>query len=240
MPRQPRILITVHGPAQAALEEPAWRTFDTYADAVRRAGGEPVLIDPMVGAEERVTAFAEMDGLLLPGGADVDPGRYGEAPAERTQAEPPRDALEAAAWSAAADRGVPVLGVCRGMQAINVFSGGSLIQHLQGHESPMWPSPDSHPHPLRLVVGSRLAAILGTQHDALEVNSYHHQGLRPDQLGAGLTVSATTADGELVEALEASDPERWVFGVQNHPERPEFTPPAFARLWRAFVEAAGG
>jgi gamma-glutamyl-gamma-aminobutyrate hydrolase PuuD len=72
------------------------------------------------------------------------------------------------------------------------------------------------------------------------VNSYHHQGLRPDQLGAGLTVSATTADGELVEALEASDPERWVFGVQNHPERPEFTPPAFARLWRAFVEAAGG
>jgi putative glutamine amidotransferase len=70
------------------------------------------------------------------------------------------------------------------------------------------------------------------------VNSYHHQALRPDQLGTGLRVSGTTTDGGLVEAFEASDPARWIFGVQNHPERREFTPPAFRRLWAAFVAAA--
>lgn len=94
---------------------------------------------------------------------------------------------------------------------------------------------------MRIAAGSRLAAILGLDGgvDAtIEVNTYHHQAVRPDQVGAGLTVAGTTLDGAQVEAVEASDPEAWVFGVQNHPERPEFTPPEFARLWQAFVEAA--
>ncbi|HEY7526823.1 MAG TPA: gamma-glutamyl-gamma-aminobutyrate hydrolase family protein [Candidatus Limnocylindria bacterium] len=241
MPSRPRILVTVHGPAQEAMELPTWKKFSRYVDAVREAGGEVTLIDPMATAGERATAFAEMDGLLLPGGADVDPTLYGEAPQPLTQVEPGRDELEDAAWAAAQERGLPVLGVCRGMQAINVFCGGSLLQHVDGHDSPTPPSPEAWSHPIRLLAGTRLAAILapdGAGDEVMEVNSYHHQALRPDQLGTGLRVGATTPDGELVEAFEAAAPDRWVIGVQNHPERSEFTPPAFRRLWQAFVAAA--
>jgi len=241
MPTRPRILVTVHGPAQEAVELPTWKKFSRYADAVRDAGGEPVLIDPTADAAERAAAFAEMDGLLLPGGADLDPARYGEAPHPLTQVEAGRDELESDAWDAARRRHLPVLGVCRGMQAINVFSGGALLQHVEGHDTPTWPSPESRPHPMRVVAGSRLAGILELEagHDhVIEVNSYHHQAVRPDQVGSGLQVSGTTVDGALVEAFEAADPDRWVFGVQNHPERPEFTPPAFRRLWQSFVAAA--
>ena len=240
MSPRPRILITVHGPEQEAREEPAWQKFSRYADAIRRAGGAPILIDPQASPAERSAAFTQMDGLLLPGGADLDPALYGQPREERTQVELGRDELEQGAWQAARGRDLPVLGVCRGMQAINVFSGGSLLQHVDGHDSPLAPAPDAHPHPMRLVKASRLAAILDAPDGRIEVNSYHHQALRPDQLGSGLAVSATTEDGQLVEALEASDQDAWIIGVQNHPERPEFTPPAFDRLWQAFVDAATG
>ncbi len=241
MPGSPRILVTTHGPEQAAREEPTWQTFRRYVAAVERAGGEAVLIDPYAAAGERARAFDAMDGLLLPGGADLDPALYGEAPHPTTQTEAGRDALEAEAWALARDRDLPVLGVCRGMQAINVFSGGSLVQHVDDHDSPLYPAPEAHAHPMRIAAASRLAAILGLDGGAdatIEVNTYHHQAVRPDQVGAGLSVAGTTLDGAQVEAFEASDPETWVFGVQNHPERPEFTPPEFARLWQAFVDAA--
>lgn len=240
MTPHPRILVTVHGPDQAAMELPTWRKFSRYADAIREAGGDPLLIDPEASAAKRADAFAGMDGLLLPGGADLDPALYGQPPDPRTQVEPGRDELEQGAWEAALARELPVLGVCRGMQAINVFSGGALIQHVEGHDSPTWPSAQATPHPVRVVAGSRFAAILGLDpgDELIEVNSYHHQALRPDQLGSGLSVSGTTEEGALVEAFEASDPDAWIFGVQNHPERTEFTPPAFARLWQAFVAAA--
>jgi putative glutamine amidotransferase len=241
MPTPPRILVTTHGPEQAEREEPTWKTFGRYVEAVRRAGGEPVLIDPRADASARAEAFASMDGLLLPGGADLDPRRYGEEPLATTEIEPGRDELEADAWQAARGRGLPVLGVCRGMQAINVFSGGSLLQHVDGHDSPPFPSPEVVAHQMSVVGGSRLAGVLGLAGDdavTIEVNSYHHQAMRPDQLGSGLAVSGTTADGAQVEALEAADPQAWILGVQNHPEREEFTPPEFARLWQAFVAAA--
>jgi putative glutamine amidotransferase len=236
---RPRILVTTHGPAQQALEEPTWQTFQRYVDAVRGAGGDPVLLSPEADAPERARAFAAMDGLLLPGGADLDPRRYGEEPLPTTQVESRRDELEADAWRAARHRGLPVLGVCRGMQAINVFNGGSLVQHVDGHDSPPFPSPEARPHPVRIVGTSRLADILGkADREFIEVNSYHHQVVRPDQLGDGLAISATAEDGAQVEALETTDANTWVFGVQNHPERAEFTPPEFARLWQAFVAAA--
>jgi putative glutamine amidotransferase len=236
----PRILITVHGPEQEALEQPTWKTFSRYVDAIREVGGNAVLIDPLAGVGERRSAFLQMDALLLPGGADLDPSLYGESPDPMTQVERDRDELEEGAWTSARERGLPILGVCRGMQAINVFAGGSLLQHVDGHDTPPWPSPKARPHQMRLIGSSRLAGILDLAGSdaSIEVNSYHHQALRPDQLGAGLAVSGTTPDGELVEAFEASDPDEWIFGVQNHPERPEFTPPAFGRLWRAFVAAA--
>jgi putative glutamine amidotransferase len=239
MPDRPRIVVTLHGPEQAALEEPTWASFDPYLDAVRRAGGEPVALDPTASASERDAALASMDGLLLPGGADLDPRLYGEEPHPAVAVEGARDDLELAAWSAARERGVPIFGVCRGFQAINVFSGGRLVQHLEGHDSPT-DAPEAHP--LHLDPASRLAGILGETEPLLrsEVNSYHHQAVRPSDLATGLVASAVAPhhDGDLVEGLEAEDPNDWLVGVQFHPERPEFIGPEFDRLWRAFVDAA--
>jgi putative glutamine amidotransferase len=239
MPDRPRIVVTLHGPEQAALEEPTWASFDGYLDAVRRAGGEPVALDPTASVAEREAALASMDGLLLPGGADLDPALYGEDPHPAVAVEGARDDLELAAWSAARERGVPVFGVCRGFQAINVFSGGRLVQHLEGHDSPT-DAPEAHP--LHLDPASLLAGILGETEPLLstEVNSYHHQAVRPADLAPGLAASAVAPheEGELVEALEAVDGDDWLIGVQFHPERPEFIGPEFDRLWRAFVEAA--
>jgi putative glutamine amidotransferase len=239
MSDRPRIVVTLHGPEQAAQEEPTWASFDTYLDAVRRAGGEPVALDPTSTATEREAALTSMDGLLLPGGADLDPGLYGEMPHPSVAVEGARDDLELAAWSAARERGVPIFGVCRGFQAINVFSGGTLLQHLDGHDSPTL-APEAHP--LHLDPASRLATILGETEPLLstEVNSYHHQAVRRADLAPGLVASAVAPhdDGELVEALEAADGDDWLIGVQFHPERTEFIGPEFDRLWRAFVDAA--
>ncbi|MGZ6213978.1 MAG: gamma-glutamyl-gamma-aminobutyrate hydrolase family protein [Candidatus Limnocylindria bacterium] len=236
---RPRIVVTLHGPEQAAREEPTWASFDPYLEAVRRAGGEPVALDPTASPAERDAALAAMDGLLLPGGVDVDPALYGEAPHPAVVVEAARDDLELAAWSVARERGVPVFGVCRGFQAINVFSGGTLAQDVQGHDSPT-DAPEVHP--LHLEAGSRLAGILGEGEPLLdtEVNSYHHQAVRPRDLAPSLVASATAphAEGDLVEALESADADDWLIGVQFHPERPEFIGPEFDRLWRAFVEAS--
>jgi putative glutamine amidotransferase len=239
MSERPRIVVTLHGPEQAALEEPTWATFDAYLDAVRLAGGEPIPLDPTSSVEERREAFAAMDGLLLPGGADLDPSLYGEQPHPAVAVEGVRDDLEREAWSAARGSGTPILGVCRGFQAINVFSGGRLVQHLEGHDSP---TSAPHAHPLHLDAASRLAGILGETDPLLraEVNSYHHQAVRPADLAPGLVASgmAPHPDGDLVEAVEAADRGDWLIGVQFHPERPEFIGPEFDRLWRAFVDAA--
>jgi putative glutamine amidotransferase len=235
----PHIVVTLHGPEQAAREEPTWATFDNYLEAVRRAGGVPIPISPDGDPTARGAAFASMDGLLLPGGVDLDPSLYSQAAHAAVQVEPARDDLELAAWQVARERRVPVLGICRGFQAINVFSGGTLVQHLEGHDDPI-----SVPvgHPLRLDPTSRLAGILG-ETDPLtftQVNSYHHQAIRPEDLAPGLRATGTAPhdEGLLVEALEAEDPDDWLVGVQCHPERPELIGPEFERLWRAFVAAA--
>jgi putative glutamine amidotransferase len=239
MTDRPRIVVTLHGPEQAAREEATWATFGNYLDALRRAGAEPIPLDPTASPEEREAAFASMDGLLLPGGADLDPSLYGAEPHPAVEVEADRDALELAAWRVASERAVPVLGVCRGMQAINVFSGGSLLQHVEGHDDAI-ASPDGHM--LALDPDSQLATILGdgTPLAATRVNSYHHQAIRPQDLAPGLVATgvAPHADGPLVEALESAEGGRWLIGVQCHPERPELIGPEFERLWRAFVEAA--
>lgn len=208
-----------------------------YADAVARHGGLPVVLDATATAAERAAAFASMEGLLLSGGADIDPARYGESIAGAIDLEPDRDALESDAWSAATERRVPVLGLCRGLQAINVFSGGALLQHVDGHAGAAWGHGAAATHPLRVDPGSRLAGWIGGL-DTLEVNSYHHQGIRPADLAPGLVASAWAGSsvGDLVEGIEAADG-RFVVGVQCHPERTESTPVGFERLFAAFVEA---
>ncbi|MBA3687744.1 MAG: gamma-glutamyl-gamma-aminobutyrate hydrolase family protein [Chloroflexi bacterium] len=236
---RPHIVTTLADPAATNDPSVAELKNRRYLEALERAGAVPLPLDEHASAADRAAAFAVMDGLLLSGGADIDPARYGEARAGSRNAEPGRDALEDEAFSAATQAGVPVLGVCRGLQAINVFAGGSLVQHLDGHESTAYPSPEVTRHRLELADGSRLAAILGEAGD-LEVNSYHHQAITADRLAPGLRISALAehADaGQLVEGVESTDPDRWLVGVQCHPERTESSPPVFERLWESFVAA---
>jgi putative glutamine amidotransferase len=137
----------------------------------------------------------------------------------------------------ASARSVPILGLCRGLQAINVFSGGTLLQHLPGHVGQAWGRGPATTHPIRLVAASQLARIVADD-GPLEVNSYHHQGIRSADLASGLAASAwaDSEAGPLIEGLEATDG-RFVVGVQCHPERQESTPAAFERLFAAFVAA---
>lgn len=233
----PRIVVTVQVAARQAEPAIAERKNRLYADAVARHGGFPRLLDATASEAEREAAFASMDGLLLSGGADIDPARYGHARAGVDATEPDRDALEAAAWAAAARRARPVLGVCRGLQAINVFSGGTLLQHVDGHLGASYGHGPAAMHPIRVAPGSRLAGWLDGAAE-LEVNSYHHQGIRPSDVAPGLVASAwaSSAAGDLVEAVEALDG-RFVVGVQCHPERTGSTPTALEALFAAFVEA---
>ena len=241
--RRPRILVTVQAPSVAADPDLARLKNSRYLAQVEAAGGEPVALDESAVDEVRQAAFASMDGLLLSGGADLDPALYGQALAGSAGIEPGRDALELAAWRAAARRGRPVLGICRGIQAINVFAGGSLIQHLDGHASPPYGSGPANRHPMRVTRASRMARILRPSDPGdfvLQVNTYHHQGFSRDQLAPGLAVAATAMHpgGELVEAIESVGTGQLVLGIQCHPERTESTPPEFARLFGFFVDAA--
>lgn len=242
--RAPRIVVTVAVAKRAAEPEIADRKNALYADSVRRHGAEPVMLDARNSAAERERAFRAMDGLLLSGGADIDPARYGRPNEGSRDIEADRDELEAAAWKAASERGLPVLGLCRGFQAINVFSGGTLLQDVEGHVGTPWGHGPAKEHPLRVAPGTQLARILfptNVRGGVLRVNTFHHQAMRVADLAPGLVPSAfaTSPAGELVEGFEAADG-RFVFGVQCHPERTESTPPAFERLFSFFVDACRG
>ncbi len=188
-----------------------------YADSVRAAGGVPVLLPPGAADPdaEAAAVVARVDGLLLSGGTDVDPALYGALRHPATQpARPDRDRWELALTRAALDAGVPVLGICRGMQLLDVALGGTLEQHLPDRVGSTMhcPSVGEHArHTVTVAAGSTLAALLGAgEHD---ISTYHHQAV--DRLGSGLAPAARAADG-VVEALEL--PGRWVVGVQWHPE----------------------
>ena len=241
---QPRIVITVAVAGRQPEPELAAGRIALYAAAIARHGGEPVVLDATAGEAARAEAFAAMDGLLISGGADLHPERYGRPDRGSTTVELDRDALEHAAWTASQERGLPVVGVCRGFQAINAFSGGTLLQHVDGHQGPRWGHGPALTHPLRIAPGTRLARILFPTNSGggvLRVNSYHHQAVLPRGLAPDLVASAWASSpaGELIEGLEAADG-RFVFGLQCHPERTESTPPAFARLFAVFVDAARG
>jgi putative glutamine amidotransferase len=218
--------------------ELAARRNNLYVAAMSRHGADPVPLDARTPAGARDEALMAMNGLLLTGGADLDPSRYGQPPGGAYGIDPERDELEALAWAVAESRAVPVLGICRGLQAINVFSGGALLQHVEGHAGPAWGTGPAATHPLRLVPGTTLATLLGPD-EVLEVNAYHHQGIRAVDLASSLRPAAwaDSVAGPLVEGLEATSG-RFVVGVQCHPERSESTPAAFERLFAAFVDAA--
>lgn len=242
--RSPRIVV----PLAVATASPdpalAARRNALYVDAMTRHGATAIPLDATSPASLRAGAFAQMDGLLLTGGPDLEPARYGHAAAGSDAMDPERDELEAAAYQAAVERRLPVLGICRGFQAMNVFSGGTLVQHVDGHGGVAWGRGEAPTHELRMVAGSRLAGILdptGLDGHRLTVNTYHHQAVRPSDLAPGFAAAAHADSplGDLVEALEAVDG-LFRIGVQCHPERTESTPRSFERLFAAFVAACRG
>jgi len=238
---RPRIVITLANPEGKSDVALAEDKNERYLEAVERHGGIPVPLDERASAAERRAAFELMDGLVLSGGEDIDPARYGEARDERTVVDPGRDVLDEEAFHAASARGAPIFGICRGLQAINVFSGGRLVQHVDEHAAHPYRgrAAEASYHQLQLEPSSTLSALLGGA-ERLEVNSFHHQAVDRNGLAPGLRASgvAPHAQGDLVEALEGTSPDRWLLGVQCHPERTESSPAEFERLWDAFIAAA--
>lgn len=208
-------------------ELPAVLLPDAYVEAVLRSGGLPLLLPPVAGMER---VLDRLDGLLLSGGADLDPGLYGQEDHPETQhTRPARDAAELALLHGALARQLPVLGICRGMELLNVGLGGTLDQHLPehlGHDGHRGEPGVFSQHQVRTEPGSRLRAALG---DAATVCSYHHQGV--DTVGEGLEVVARSSDG-LIEGLEHRI-HPFVLGVLWHPEAGEDPP-----LFEALVAAA--
>ncbi|MGW6598843.1 gamma-glutamyl-gamma-aminobutyrate hydrolase family protein [Streptomyces sp. NPDC055036] len=196
-----------------------------YPRLVQRAGGLAAMLPPDdPSAASRMVA--RLDGVVIAGGPDVEPVRYGAERDPRTgPPAPERDVWELALIEAALDSGTPLLGICRGMQLLNVALGGTLRQHVDGHTSPV--SGTFGEHPVTPVAGTRYGALV---QEEFAVPTHHHQTV--DRLGEGLTVSAVAADGT-VEAVELPGP-RWVLGVQWHPEMAEDT-----RVMTALVKAAG-
>lgn len=193
-----------------------------YLQELERLGLALLILTP---AHDPATLDALMErvsGLVLSGGEDVDPARYGETPAPGLEAvSPGRDALEYRLLEAALSRGLPVLAICRGIQLLNVFLGGTLYQDLPSQLEGALPhtGPPERPaprHRLRVEPGSRLHGLVGATE--VETNSFHHQAIR--DVASGLRPTAVAGDG-VVEAVEPADPARvpWLLGVQWHPER---------------------
>lgn len=233
---KPLILITsgtIH--ADIGLRRESVFTGRNYSQAVEAEGGLP-LVAPVADPNNAAGLVARADGVIFSGGADIDPGYFNQPPHPQLGAvDPARDAFELALYRAARTANKPILGVCRGIQLMNVAEGGSLHQHLpalNGHVQHSQADRGGLPHhALSLSAGSRIREAFNSER--IFVNSYHHQGL--ERLGAGLVVTARTQD-ELIEAVEGSSG-AWLLGVQWHPEMSYANHPEQRAPFRAFLEA---
>jgi putative glutamine amidotransferase len=218
---RPRVVATLCGHDR----EKCIRARAQYLAALQGAGFEVVALDP---ADDVPESF---DALCLTGGGDIEPSRYGEPAAPETEdVDPARDELEIRVLGTALTRDLPVLGICRGFQLINVAKGGKLLQHVEGHSRSLG---TLHSHEAVPAAGSLLASA--TSGRAYVVNSSHHQAVADEGLAPGLVPTARI-DG-LVEAFE--DPaHRWVVAVQWHPERTAEVSAEATGIFRAFAEAA--
>ena len=210
-----------------------------YVEAIRRAGGDPRVLDPETDSPEAI--IAEIDGLLLTGGADVDPALYGEQTHPKTTVVPPvRDRFELQLARLAIERDLPFLGICRGEQVMNVAGGGTLIQDIPSQvggalthsiDAPL----NASAHEVWINRGTRLWYAMREQledGETSQVNSRHHQAV--DRVGEGFDISATAPDG-VIEAIEKPNA-RFCVGVQWHPEN-FWRTGEFRSLFESFVEA---
>jgi putative glutamine amidotransferase len=224
-----------------AMEEARWRMWETFADllprayslAIQRAGGTALLLPPDDAVAQAPDELLDrLDALLLAGGSDVDAAAYGAEPHPRTgPTQPERDRFELGLTHRAIERDMPVLGICRGMEMLNVALGGTLIQHLPdviGDERHLHTPGAFSDHDVRLEPGSLAARAVGAERTS--VKSHHHQA--PGELGEGLVASGWSDPDRLVEAIEVPE-RRFALGVLWHPEEDERS-----RVIGAFVEAA--
>jgi putative glutamine amidotransferase len=242
----PRIGVTaaLREETESVAQNPLGRFVRTdldYVERVSEAGGVPVVLSPSLSLRAAETLLDRLDGLLLSGGPDLDPGYYGEKPIpELGTTIPEWDALEMALLRLALEQGVPIFGICRGMQILNVALGGTLYQDVPSQIGAgvlkHWQTTPKCQvtHEVEVLDDSYLAEI--TDRQSVEVNSYHHQGIKG--LAYALTVAAHSADG-VIEALESRDfSERWMVGVQWHPEGMRDTLSGHLNLFEAHVCAA--
>jgi putative glutamine amidotransferase len=192
-----------------------------YMESIRLSGGAPLVIPLLENPEVLRSLVESLDGILLTGSdSDVDPGRYGaEKEKECGQVQPLRDGTDFFLLDVACQRKIPVLSICFGMQSLNVYRGGSLIQHIPSRIRTSIKHSNAQTrggpaHPVSFPGGSVLADIAGSL--AADVNSTHHQAV--ERLGCGLEVISTAPDG-VIEAVLGVDPDHWILGVQWHPEK---------------------
>ena len=218
---RPRIALTLSRPSAFH-----GASHQRYRDALEGAGADLIALHP----GDQVPT--DLDGLCLSGGGDIESARYGEADVACADVDSDRDALEIAIAKAAIERDLPVLGICRGFQILNVVQHGSLVQDVPGHRPEEREGLVEH-RDVSVRPGSRLAKATGGA--PLTVNSRHHQAVTKDTLGRGL-VATVVVDG-LIEAFELED-RRWVVGIQWHPERTSEVSPEARRIFEAFVQEA--
>lgn len=238
---RPLVVVTTTLAPAGSRRLPSVRLNAEYVEAVERPGATALLLSPAhdPASVERLVGVAH--GLVLTGGEDVDPARYGQEPHPELGAiSTERDTVELAALNAALRRGIPVLAICRGMQLLNVALGGTLYQDLPSqrgrdllHEQDA--AVDQRWHHATVLPGSGLEGIFGARD--LFINSFHHQGV--ERLAAGLEATVWAEDG-LVEGVEGTE-HPWLYGVQWHPERGEASADERdpdRRLFAAFTDAA--
>jgi putative glutamine amidotransferase len=235
----PRIAIPV---PHSEDSEYAERAFPQYAQAVEMAGGEPVRIALDEPPANVMQVIQRCDAVLLPGSkADVDPGKYQAAKGPKTApADARRDAVDQLLLHDAYNRGKPILGICYGLQILNVFRGGTLLQHIESQVNHEAGREVRIAHTVDLDSGSRLGKIVAPpangKHVSVAVNSSHHQSA--ENIGSGLRIVARCPQDGIIEALESVSPDHFVVAVQWHPERSVEEDQGSRAIFKALVEAA--